>query len=305
MLQTLHGGANARPFVTKMNALDIDLYIRIAPELFLKRLLVGGMTRIFELNRNFRNEGMSPRHNPEFTMLEAYEAYGSWESMAELVESMICHVAQSVFGTLVIHHEGARRTIDLRGDESRPPGHRWPRRSMAELVEERTGWRFDRQPIPNDKLRELRDANPGKDLKFQNSPAEQLVEIYEKLVEPTLIDPVFVTRVPGVIIPLARPCPDDPFFADVYELAINGVEISPGYTELNDPDIQAEQFRRQVGDREEQQKHDEDFITALKYGMPPAGGMGLGIDRLIMMLTGAESIRDVILFPLMKPQERE
>jgi lysyl-tRNA synthetase class 2 len=305
MMQTLHGGANARPFVTKMNALDLDLYMRIAPELFLKRLLVGGMPKIFELNRNFRNEGMSPRHNPEFTMLEAYEAYGSWETMAELIESMICHVAMSVFGVLkIVHLRGEEvRTINLEGDLSKPTGYRWPRRSMAELVEEKTGWRFAKEPIPNDKLRELRDANPGKDLKFHNNPAEQLVEVYEKLVEPTLVNPCFVTRVPSVIIPLARPCADDPFFADVYELAINGVEISPGYTELNDPDIQAEQFRRQVGDKEEQQKHDEDFINALKYGMPPAGGMGMGIDRLVMMLTGAESIRDVILFPLMKPVE--
>jgi lysyl-tRNA synthetase class 2 len=304
MMQTLHGGANARPFVTKMNALDLQLYMRIAPELFLKRLLVGGMPKIFELNRNFRNEGMSPKHNPEFTMLEAYEAYGSWETMAELVESMICTVATNVLGGLVLNHsgtEGTGKTIDLRGDERKPFGQRWPRRSMAELVEARTGWRFAKELIADETLRAMRDAHPGKDVKFHSNPAEQLTEVYEKLVEPTLIDPCFVTRVPSVIIPLARPCADDPYFADVYELAINGQEISPGYTELNDPDVQAEQFRRQVGDREEQQKHDEDFINALKLGMPPAGGMGLGIDRLVMMLTGAESIRDVILFPLMRP----
>ena len=305
MMQTLHGGANARPFVTKMNALGLDLYMRIAPELFLKRLLVGGMPKIFELNRNFRNEGMSPRHNPEFTMLEAYEAYGSWETMAELVENMICTVAQNVLGTLVIRHEATNRTIDLRGDESKPPGQRWPRRKMVDLVEERTGWRFDKQTIPNDLLQRLREANPGKDIQFQNDPAEQLTELYEKLVEPALADPCFVTHFPSVVIPLARPWAEDPYFADVYELAIHGQEISPGYTELNDPDVQAEQFRRQVGDKEEQQKHDEDFITALKYGMPPAGGMGMGIDRLVMMLTGAESIRDVILFPLMKPTTHE
>ncbi|MCS7032589.1 MAG: lysine--tRNA ligase, partial [Phycisphaerae bacterium] len=305
MLQTLHGGATARPFMTRMNALDLQLYLRIAPELYLKRLLVGGMPRIFELNRNFRNEGISPRHNPEFTMLEAYEAYGSWQTMAELVESMICTVARNVLGTLRIEHKNpdgtTRRTIDLTGDESRPPGQRWPRRSMVDLVYERTGWRFDKQPIAPELLRKLQAENPGKDVRFYNNPAEQLTEIYEKLVEPTLIDPCFVTHVPSVVIPLARPWEQDPYFADVYELAINGSEISPGYTELNDPDVQAEQFRRQIGDREEQQQHDEDFITALKYGMPPAGGMGLGIDRLVMVLTGAESIRDVILFPLMKP----
>ena len=398
MMQTLHGGANARPFTTKMNALDLNLFMRIAPELYLKRLLVGGMPKIFELNRNFRNEGMSPKHNPEFTMLEAYEAYGSWETMAELVESMICTVAMKVLGTLLIEHklsDGSTKTIDLRGDESRPPGQRWPRRTMAELVELETGWRFDKRSISESApdlmgplslkraegrlftwlgelitalkadvehlrddpeyahkvirellnqphvatklsdeaattlIRELSNAQqqvdafafqeflrkrpsmlmPLVELMFERagllreSPAEQLVAVFEKFVEPKLRNPCFVTRVPSVIIPLARPCKDDPFFADVYELAINGQEISPGYTELNDPDVQAAQFKTQVGDREEQQKVDEDFLNALKFGMPPAGGMGLGIDRLIMMLTGAESIRDVILFPLMRPVE--
>jgi lysyl-tRNA synthetase class 2 len=173
---------------------------------------------------------------------------------------------------------------------------------MAELVEERTGWKFDQRPLQDTKP-ELLQKLAAKEKVLQASPAEQLVEVYEKLIEPTLIDPTFVTHVPSVAIPLARPAKDDPYFADVYELAINGVEISPGYSELNDPDVQAKQFATQVGDREEQQKVDEDFLTALKYGMPPAGGMGMGIDRLVMMLTGAESIRDVILFPLMKPQE--
>ncbi len=304
MMQTLHGGANARPFTTKMNALDLQLYMRIAPELYLKRLLVGGMPKIFELNRNFRNEGMSPKHNPEFTMLEAYEAYGSWETMAELVESMICTVAEKVCGSLVLKHNdsaGTTKTIDLRGDESKPKGQRWPRRKMVDLVEERTGWKFDQREMPAALLEKLRDANRGKDLKHRENPAEQLTELFEKLVEPTLIDPCYVTHVPSVVIPLARPWREDPYFADVYELAINGQEISPGYTELNDPEIQEQQFSQQVGDKEEQQKVDTDFLTALKFGMPPAGGMGLGIDRLVMMLTGAESIRDVILFPLMRP----
>ncbi|HTL29588.1 MAG TPA: lysine--tRNA ligase [Tepidisphaeraceae bacterium] len=300
MLQVIHGGAAARPFITKHNALDMNLFMRIAPELYLKRLLVGGFSKVFEINRNFRNEGISPRHNPEFTMLEAYEAYGSWETMAELVESMTCHVAQSIFGTLKIKHVSGRE-INLEGDTSRPPGHRWRRVRMDQLVEERTGWTFDKQPLATEKLQEIRAKHPGKDVKVHGSPAEQLQEVYEKLIEPTLIDPTFVTHVPSVIIPLARENKEDPFFADVYELAINGVEISPGYTELNDPDTQAKHFAHQVGDREEQQQTDEDFLNALKYGMPPAGGMGLGVDRLIMMLTGAESIRDVILFPLMRP----
>jgi lysyl-tRNA synthetase class 2 len=301
MMQAIPGGAAARPFVTHHNALGIPLYMRIAPELYLKRLLVGGFSKVFELNRNFRNEGISPRHNPEFTMLEAYEAFGSWETMADLVEEMICHVAQTVFGTLLIEHKNpdgtVKRTINLK----RP----WRRIRLADLVAERTGWRFNKEPLTPQQANQLRSANPGKDLKLNGSPAEQLVEVYEKLIEPTLIDPTYVTHVPSVIIPLARKNKDDPFFADVYELAINGQEISPGYSELNDPDIQAQNFQHQVGDAEEQQKVDEDFLTALRYGMPPAGGMGLGIDRLVMMLTGAESIRDVILFPLMKPQDKD
>jgi lysyl-tRNA synthetase class 2 len=344
MMQALAGGAAARPFKTHHNALDIPLYLRIAPELYLKRLLVGGFSKVFELNRNFRNEGISPRHNPEFTMLEAYEAFGNWETMADLVEGMICAIAERVQGLPIISDRSgvtdeqiARRAYDLhqadpsRGSEAnwlaamteltRKLVHRdkdgkpvktislarpWRRVSMAQLVEERTGWKFDKRPLQeaNADLFHVLTHSAGKSLNLRGkSTAEQLVEVYEKLIEPTLIDPCFVTHVPSVVIPLARESREDPFFADVYELAINGQEISPGYTELNDPDVQAKHFAHQVGDKEEQQKTDEDFLTALRYGMPPAGGMGLGIDRLVMMLTGAESIRDVILFPLMRPQE--
>ena len=338
MMQPLAGGAAARPFVTHHNALDIPLYMRIAPELYLKRLLVGGFSKVFELNRNFRNEGISPRHNPEFTMLEAYEAFGSWETMADMVEGMICHIAEKLFGGLKIVHrgdaEGAEKIINL----ERP----WRRVRMADLVEERTAelcetaaWKFDRRPLQDfdralfeeicylifrvQKGEAIRVAGGYKAMlesgrlrtepiaQIENrlsstSAAEQLQEVYEKLIEHTLVDPCFVTRIPSVIIPLAKKTSDDPFFADVYELAINGQEISPGYSELNDPDVQAENFAHQVGDKDEQQKTDTDFLNALKYGMPPAGGMGMGIDRLVMMLTGAQSIRDVILFPLMKPQ---
>jgi lysyl-tRNA synthetase, class II len=287
MMQPMAGGAAARPFVTHHKALDIPLYLRIAPELYLKRLLVGGFTKIFEINRNFRNEGISPRHNPEFTMLEAYEAFGSWETMADLVEEMVTTVAQNVLGTLVIEHMNGRK-INL----ARP----WRRARMADLVEKHAGWKFDKTPLTQPPSQLAGEKWP------QLSAAEQLVEVYEKLVEPNLIDPCFVTHVPSVAVPLARESKDDPYFADVYELAINGVEISPGYSELNDPDIQARHFAHQVGDKEERHKTDEDFLTALKYGMPPAGGMGLGIDRLVAMLTGAQSLRDVILFPLMRPQ---
>jgi lysyl-tRNA synthetase class 2 len=298
MMQTLAGGAAARPFVTHHNALDIPLFMRIAPELYLKRLLVGGFSKVFELNRNFRNEGISPRHNPEFTMLEVYEAYGSWETMADLIEEMIATVAQNIFGTLQIEHAGGRK-INL----ARP----WRRTRLADLVQERTGWKFDKRRL-EEAMPELM-SNPElaavRGRLAQISPAEQLFQVYEKMIEHTLLDPVFVTHIPSVIIPLARESKDDPFFADVYELAINGVEISPGYTELNDPDLQARHFSHQVGDAQEQQKVDDDFLNALRYGMPPAGGLGMGIDRLVMMLTGAESIRDVILFPLMKPRENE
>jgi lysyl-tRNA synthetase class 2 len=285
-------------------------------------------------------------------MLEAYEAFGSWETMADLVEEMIFEIAEKLFGALKIEHKAAdgtvRKTIDLK----RP----WRRVTMAQLVEERTGWKFDKRPLQEANPELFRILRSGDEeavrqswfakiskkaeeqgvelsatgLKFPEpmaalgnllvskavqfrldglTPAEQLVEVYEKLIEPTLTDPTFVTHVPGTVIPLAKRAPEpgvpqeEWFFADVYELAINGQEISPGYTELNDPDVQARQFAHQVGDREEQQQVDEDFLNALRYGMPPAGGMGLGIDRLVMMLTGAESIRDIILFPLMKPQE--
>jgi lysyl-tRNA synthetase class 2 len=321
MMQTLAGGAAAKPFQTHHNALDIPLYMRIAPELYLKRLLVGGFSKLFELNRNFRNEGISPRHNPEFTMLEIYQAFGNWETMADLIEEMITTVAQNVLGTLEITHANGKK-INLK----RP----WRRVRMADLVEEKTGWRFQKEQLRDDNgpmiqvivnlaRKTLRPESPSGDEVAQShitdrfgahfvmrrleamSPAEQLQEVYEKLVEPTLIDPTFVTHVPSVIIPLARENRDDPYFADVFELAINGVEIAPGYSELNDPEIQAKHFAHQVG--EEKQKVDEDFLTALKYGMPPAGGLGMGVDRLMMMLSGAESVRDVILFPLMKPIE--
>jgi lysyl-tRNA synthetase class 2 len=324
MMQTLAGGAAAKPFKTHHNALDIPLYMRIAPELYLKRLLVGGFNKVFELNRNFRNEGISPRHNPEFTMLEIYQAFGSWETMADLIEEMITTVAQSVLGTLEIVHPNGRK-INL----NRP----WRRVRMAELVEEITGWKFDKRPLQQtdpdlaeailhhdlaeirerlkarfsnqlglfDKVNAFMLGKGGVSNIVNNSPAEQLQEVYEKLVEPELKEPTFVTHVPSVIMPLARENRDDPYFADVFELAINGVEIAPGYSELNDPQKQQEHFAHQVGDKDEQQKVDEDFLTALKYGMPPAGGLGMGIDRLTMMLSGAESIRDVILFPLMRP----
>ncbi len=405
MLQPIHGGAAARPFETHHNAYDIPLYLRIAPELYLKRLLVGGMPKVFEINRNFRNEGVSPRHNPEFTMLEAYEAYGNWETMAELVEDMICTVAMDVLGTTKItlgaksdarsdaksdaksdaspdreggvSGDGAATSDDAeplphgRGSQSESDprvidlGKRpWRRVALASLVEEKEQWKFRKIDVRVDAPRvaaeliyrriqgtlsnlenvQLVSREDGTDMtewvanearriaiefckneekpendkepfirgwvqeEFEElgkiSPAEQLVEAFERLIESTLTEPTYVTRVPSVIIPLARPCEDDDYFADVYELAIGGQEISPGYTELNDPDVQARLFREQaVEDEGERQKVDHDFLHALKVGMPPAGGMGLGVDRLVMLLLGQPSIRDVLAFPLMKPNQ--
>jgi lysyl-tRNA synthetase class 2 len=290
MMQPIAGGAAAAPFVTHHNALDMDLYLRIAPELYLKRLLVGGFEKVFELNRNFRNEGVSRRHNPEFTMLEVYWAYADFEKMAELVEEMVTHVAQKVIGTLQIEHKDAEgkliRVIDL----SRP----WKRAPYRELVEEAVpGWFA---LTPEGRRAKCRELNI--DLSDEMADFEVTQHVFEKLVEEKTFNPCFVTHNPKELVPLAKQNVADPSVVDVYELAINGQEISPGYSELNDPIVQRQRLEEQAG--EEKQNIDEDFLTALEHGMPPAGGVGIGIDRLVMMLTGAESTRDVLLFPHMK-----
>lgn len=293
MMQSVPGGAAARPFQTHHNALGIDLSLRIAPELYLKRLLVGGFTKIFELNRNFRNEGISRRHNPEFTMLEAYWAFADFEQMADLVEELICHLALKLTGSLKIEHrdsEGAiTRTINLER-----PWKRTPYRDLIRAVE--PDW-FDLTP----ERRRERCAELGLHVSPEMADFEITQQIFEKLVEEKRIDPLFVTHVPAELVPLARQNAADPTVVDVYELVMNGQEISPGYSELNDPVAQRERLEHQAG--EETQKIDEDFLAALEHGMPPAGGIGIGIDRLLMMLTGAESIRDVILFPLLRPRD--
>ncbi len=292
MMQAVAGGAAAEPFATHHNALGLDLFLRIAPELFLKRLLVGGFTKIFEMNRNFRNEGISRRHNPEFTMLEAYWAFADFEMMAELVEDLVCTVAEKVCGGLLIEHRDAegvvRRTINLR----RP----WRRARYHDLIEAvEPGW-FVREAA----ARRRRAHELGLDVSHCLEDYEVTQHLFEKLVEEKTIDPVFVTHCPRELIPLARSNRENPAVLDVFELVMNGQEISPGYSELNDPVLQRERLLAQSGG--EQQKLDEEFLLALEHGMPPAGGMGLGIDRLVMLLTGAESIRDVILFPLLKPR---
>src|ERR1051326_3110894 len=293
MMQAVPGGAAAQPFKTYHNALGCDFYLRIALELYLKRLLVGGLDRVFEIGRNFRNEGLSRKHNPEFTMLEAYEAYGDYESMMKLVQSMICHVAQTVLGTLVIEHKDGEgkvlKTIDLT-----PP---WRRVKYKDIVKETAG--TDWFQITASERRE-RAGKLGAEIAAQYEDFEVTQAVFEKLIEPTLINPPFVTHAPKELIPLAKLSPEDSTTVEVFECCINGQEIAPAYSEQNDPIEQRERLEHQAGGA--RQKLDEDFLIALEHGMPPAGGMGMGIDRLCMMLLGQESIRDVILFPQLKPK---
>jgi lysyl-tRNA synthetase, class II len=296
MMQAIPGGAAARPFITKHAALGCNFYLRIALELYLKRLLVGGIDKVFEIGRNFRNEGLSRKHNPEFTMLEAYQAYGDYESMMDLVQGMVCHVAERVLDTLTIEHKDAEgkvtKTIDLK-----PP---WRRAKYKDLVREKAGadW-FDVTPAER-RRRAIEDLKLAGDIGTNYEDFEVTGAVFEKLIEPTLIQPTFVTHLPKELVPLAKLSPEDPDTVEVFECCINGQEIAPAYTEQNDPIEQRERLEHQAGG--EQQKLDEDFLVALEHGMPPAGGMGLGIDRLCMMLLGQESIRDVILFPQLKPK---
>lgn len=292
MLQDVAGGAAAKPFESYYNALKKPVTLRIAPELFLKRLLVGGFPKVFELNRNFRNEGVDRRHNPEFTVLEVYEAGGDYESMASMMEEMICTVAEKVFGTLkfVQYDENGneRWTVDL----TRP----WRRADYNDLVKEVAGedW-FDLTP-------EQRRAKAENELHLQigedldDTAVTQ--QVYEKLVEEKQANPLFVCHVARDLVPLAKANPENPEVVDVFELVMNGQELCPGYSEQNDPVEQLERLKHQAG--EETQKIDYDFVETLESGMPSAGGIGIGIDRLCMLLTGACSIRDIILFPQLK-----
>ena len=292
MMQSIPGGAAAQPFQTHHNALGMDLYLRIAPELYLKRLLVGGFTKIFELNRNFRNEGISRRHNPEFTMLETYWAYADFEQMADLVEEMVCHLAEKICGGLRIEHKDAEGNVTRTIDLSRP----WRRSRYEDLLRGIEPKWYDFSP----EERRAWCTQHGIDASHCQADFEVTQHVFEKLIEEKTMDPLFVTHCPKELVPLAKQNAADPRLVDVYELVINGQEISPGYSELNDPDIQRERLEHQSGG--ETQKLDDDFLAALEYGMPPAGGIGIGIDRLVMMLAGVESIRDVILFPHMRPR---
>lgn len=293
MMQAIPGGAAAQPFKTFHNALGCEFYLRIALELYHKRLLVGGVDRLFEIGKNFRNEGLSRRHNPEFTMLEAYCAYGDYESMMETVQSLITTVAQNVLGTLKIEHQDAEGKVAKTIDLTAP----WRRAKYKDLIREKAGadW-FDISPAE----RRQRAHDLGAEIGKEYEDFEVTGAVFEKLIEPTLINPTFVTHLPKELVPLAKLTPDDPTTVEVFECCINGQEISPGYTEQNDPIVQRERLEHQAGG--EQHKLDDDFLVALEHGMPPAGGIGIGIDRLCMMLLGQESIRDVILFPQMKPK---
>ncbi len=293
-MQAIPGGAAAQPFKTFHNALGCEFYLRIALELYHKRLLVGGIDKLFEIGKNFRNEGLSRRHNPEFTMLEAYCAFGDYETMMETVESLITTVAKKVLGTLKIEHKDAAgtvlKTIDLTPQwKARPVQGFDPRKKRVPI-----GLSFPRAE------RRQRAHDLGAEIGKEYEDFEVTGAVFEKLIEPTLIQPTFVTHLPKELVPLAKLSPDDPTTVEVFECCINGQEISPGYTEQNDPIAQRATLEHQAGG--EQQKLDEDFLVALEHGMPPAGGIGIGIDRLCMMLLGQESIRDVILFPQLKPK---
>jgi len=295
MLHTLPGGASAKPFVTHHNALDMDLYLRIAPELHLKRLLVGGLAdKVFEINRNFRNEGISPRHNPEFTMLELYEAYVDYEAMMRLTEELVTAVAESVLGSLRINYGGT--VIDLS-----PP---WPRRSMAELVLAATG--VDFLGFADPEAARAAAAALGAALTGSENWGQALEAAFAARVEDTLIQPTHVTGFPRDISPLAKADRADPRLAERFETYIYGWEIANAFSELTDPQDQRGRFEAQMRARaagdEAAQPLDEDYVTALEYGLPPCGGLGIGIDRLVMLLTDRPSIRDVIAFPTLRPR---
>lgn len=294
MMQPVAGGAAARPFITHHNALDMDLYLRIAPELYLKRLLIGGFEKVFEINRNFRNEGISTKHNPEFTMLELYQAYGDYQDMMEITEGMISTVVQQVFGTMRIPY--AEREIDFTFP--------WTRLSMLDAVKQYTGQDFGH--FDTERARQ-QATELGVEVAQDAVWGQILNEVFDAHVEDKLIQPTFVIGYPVEVSPLAKRNPQNPRLTDRFELFINGWEVANAFTELNDPLDQRKRFEQQMDERargdEEAHAMDEDYLTALEYGMPPAGGLGIGIDRLVMILTNSPSIRDVILFPTMRPRE--
>ena len=293
ILNTLLTGASARPFITHHNTQDMDMYLRIALELPLKRLLVGGMESVYEIGRTFRNEGMDPMHNPEFTLMEAYQAYSNLEGMMEMTENMFKTIAKEVFGKYTYNWND--NEIDLEGP--------WKRVSMVDAIKEQTGIDFQKEMTIEEALELAKEHNIEVE-EHQKNVGHIINLFFEKYVEETLIQPTFLYGHPVEISPLTKRNPEDPRFVDRFELFIGGKEFANAYTELNDPIDQLERFEDQLKERElgndEANDIDMDFIEALEYGMPPAGGIGYGIDRLVMFFTESTSIRDVILFPTMK-----
>ena len=296
MMHAIPGGAAAKPFITYHNTLDMELYLRIAPELYLKRLLVGGMEKVFEINRSFRNEGLSPKHNPEFTMLEFYQAYADFTDLIDLTEDLIRRLVLHVNGNHLVAYQGEQ--YDLAGPFQRMTLLESIQHFNPGLAREELG-----------QLASVRRIADGLGVPYEDNfgVGKIQVEIFEKTVEPRLLQPTFITHYPTEVSPLARMNEADPFVTDRFEFFIGGREIANGFSELNDPDDQAERFRKQVKDKEagdeEAMHYDADYILALEYGMPPAAGEGIGIDRLVMLLTDSASIRDVILFPHMRPKD--
>ena len=296
ILTTLLTGASARPFVTHHNTQDLDMYLRIALELNLKRLLVGGIERVYEIGKTFRNEGMDSMHNPEFTMMEVYQAYSDLDGMMDLTEEMYQKIANEVFGKTTFHYLG--QTIDLAG--------KWKRVSMVDAIEEKTGINF-RKITSLDECLKLASEHEIELMEHEKQYGHIVNKFFEKYVEETLIEPTFLYGHPIDISPLTKKNKDDPRFVDMFELFIAGKECANAYTELNDPIDQLERFEAQIKEKDmgnvEANDIDYDFVEALEYGMPPSGGIGYGIDRMIMLFLEQESIRDVLLFPLMKPEE--
>lgn len=295
MMQAIPGGATARPFTTYHNALDMDLFLRIAPELYLKRLIVGGFERVFEINRNFRNEGLSTRHNPEFTMVEFYQAYADHHELMDLTEEMLRTVTQDVLGTSKVHYQG----LDI--DFAQP----FTRMTVKESI---LHFNSSIKPEQLDTLEAARDIAADLEIPLKDSYGlgKVQIEIFEKTVEHRLMDPTFITAYPTEVSPLARRSDDDPFVTERFEFFVGGREIANGFSELNDAEDQAERFQAQVEEKDagddEAMHYDADYIRALEYGMPPTAGEGIGIDRLVMLLTDSPSIRDVLLFPHMRPE---
>ncbi len=294
MMQPIPGGAVARPFKTYHKTLDMELYLRIAPELYLKRLVIGGLERVFELNRNFRNEGLSTQHNPEFTMLEFYQSYCTYEDLMTLTEEMIGEVALRVLGSYEITYQGVGLNL----------APHWPRVTLREALVQYGGVDNSHNIVEDYLLAQERARNLGLEVEEGESHGEILVKIFEEVVEPKLIQPIFITEYPVEVSPLARRKNDAQEVTERFELFMVGREIANGFSELNNPEDQSERFRAQAAKRggtdEEISLIDEGFLTALEYGMPPTAGEGIGVDRLVMILTDSPSIRDVIFFPQMR-----